>query len=102
MTYRLILSPGVHADIRSAIYWYGREDVGLSFRFLAATRATFRRMVQYPRAFQILRGSIRRALVRKFPYAVYFQIKGDEVIVQAILHQRRSEIVWFEGGNGAR
>lgn len=100
MTYHLILSPGVHADIRSAVRWYGREEIALSFRFIAATQATLRRIVQYPGAFQILRGTVRRALIRKFPYAIYFQIKGDRVVVSAILHQRRIETVWLDRGNG--
>jgi len=39
-------------------------------------------------------GELRRALCKKFPYAIYFYETEDDVIVLAVLHQRRNPIVW--------
>lgn len=36
-----------------------------------------------------LRSGIRRALVHRFPYAVYFAVEDDVVVVLAVLHASR-------------
>ncbi len=41
--------------------------------------------------------NIRRALLRRFPYAIYFVVRDESrVAVIAILHQRRNPRVWGE------
>jgi len=89
MSHRIILSPGARADIESAIRWYQREDINVSVRFEADTHAILRRIGQNPRAFPILRNTIRHAPMKRFPYSVYFEITGDAVFVRAVFHQRR-------------
>jgi len=89
MSHRIILSPGARADIKSAVRWYQREDIKLSLRFRVETQVTLRRIAQNPNSFPLLRGTIRRALMNKFPYSVYFSANTDEVLVRAVLHQRR-------------
>lgn len=42
--------------------------------------------------------SIRRALCKKFPYAVYFTRKNSDIIVLAVLHQRRQPTMWQNRG----
>src|SRR5689334_10207370 len=100
MSHRLILSPGARADIRSAIRWYQREDMNVSTRFAADTDAVLRRIGQNPRAFPIFRDAIRHAPMKRFPYSVYFEIRGNVVFVRAVFHQRRLNTYWLDRGNG--
>lgn len=101
MNYRIILSPDARAAIRSAARWYQREDISLAFRFVAATKATLDRVAQNPKAFMLVGPTIRRALIRKFPYAVYFTLTADFVFVRAVIHQRRRGSFWLDRGNGS-
>ena len=39
-------------------------------------------------------GETRRALVRRFPYAIYFRPVSDEVVVLAVMHGRRLPRRW--------
>jgi len=100
MSHRIILSPGARADIRSAIQWYQRKDVSVSVRFAADTDAILRRIAQSPRAFPIFRDTIRHAPMKRFPYSVYFEIRGDAVFVRAVFHQRRLDTHWTNRRNG--
>ena len=99
MKYRIIFSPDAKADISSAVRWYERKDPSLAFRFLLEMRAIKRRITKYPYTFPIIKGVIRRALLKRFPYYIYFSLNYELVSVIAVVHQRRADLV-TDGGNG--
>jgi plasmid stabilization system protein ParE len=94
MKIRVILSPDAKADIRSAIEWYHQADPNLASRFEKATFATLRQIRQFPYRFQIINGAIRQALLKRFPYAIYYSLRSNKLTVTAVLHQRRSDTIW--------
>ncbi len=75
--YRLIAEPRVDLDVAAAFDWYETEQAGLGREFLGELRAAYDRVADGPLKYQELRSGIRRALVRRFPYAVYFAAEGD-------------------------
>ncbi|PYV07770.1 MAG: hypothetical protein DMG07_27640 [Acidobacteria bacterium] len=70
--YRLVVEPRADLDVAATFDWYEKEQAGLGQEFLDELRATYNRVADGPLACQDLRSGIRRALVRCFPYAVYF------------------------------
>ena len=100
MKYRIVFSRGAKADISSAVQWYERKDPSLAFRFMLEMRAIKRRITRYPYTFPIFKGVIRRALLRKFPYYVYFSLNYELVFVIAVVHQRRADMPVVDGSNG--
>ncbi|MGH9479727.1 MAG: hypothetical protein ACRD1A_10885, partial [Terriglobales bacterium] len=42
-----------------------------------------------PRAFPTVHKNIRRAIMHRFPYAVFYGLDGATVIVLAVVHGRR-------------
>jgi plasmid stabilization system protein ParE len=66
------------------------ERSGLGTVFAAAVDATFTAHLQNPLAYPSVKGDTQRALVRRFPYAVYFRPLDNEIIVLAVMHGRRS------------
>jgi len=93
MKYRVILSPDAEAGIGSAVRWYQRTDPDVALRFLLETRATIKRIRQYPNSFPRISGVIRRAVLHRFPYSIFFALMKEFVIVMAIRHQRQSAIL---------
>ena len=91
MSYRIILSPDARADLRSAVRWYKQKEIDLSLRFRAQLQATLRDIVRLPHAFTLMDDGWRRALMRRFPYYVYFTFDGNTVVVNGIVHQRRGK-----------
>jgi plasmid stabilization system protein ParE len=51
-------------------------------------------MRQNPLGYQVLFREVRRALLRRFPYAVFFKNHEEVVIVIAVLHMRRDPDAW--------
>ena len=94
MKYRSVLSPGARADIRSAVRWYQRIDPNLAYRFAREAFATLRRIRKFPYQFPIIEGQTRRALLKRFPYSIFFILKKDGPFVIAVVHQRRSDKFW--------
>jgi plasmid stabilization system protein ParE len=82
------------ADIEAAFDWYQAEQPGLGLEFLDELRATYHRMVNSPLKYQELRSDIRRALMKRFPYAIYFAIQEQTIVVVAVLHTARDPAEW--------
>lgn len=92
--YRLVSEPRAELDIEATFQWYENELPGLGLEFLDELRSAYDRIVQGPLKYQDLRDGIRRALLRRFPYAVYFAVESDVVVVLAVLHAHRDPAEW--------
>ncbi len=73
--------------------WYAARQASLGQRFSEELGATAARIVERPIAFPRVRGEIRRAVLRRFPYAVYFRIDGTIIVVLAV-HGRQDPKRW--------
>jgi toxin ParE1/3/4 len=94
VTPRLVFRPEAEAELLDAQSWYEGERVGLGAIFAAAVETTFAAILRDPLAYPRVKGDTRRALVRRFPYAVYFRPVDDEIIVLAVMHGHRSPRQW--------
>lgn len=92
--HRLVAEPRADLEVAATFNWYEKEQVGLGREFLDELRATYDRVADAPLAYQDLRSGIRRALLRRFPYAVYFAVEGDVIVVLAVLHASRDPAEW--------
>jgi plasmid stabilization system protein ParE len=92
--YRLISEPLADLDVEAAFEWYENERPGLGLEFLDELRAAYSRIADGPLKYQHLRSGVRRALLKRFPYAVYFAIEGDIAVVVAVLHASRDPAEW--------
>ena len=99
MKYRIIFSPGAKTDISSALRWYELKDPSLAFRFMLEMRAIKQRIASNPYMFPA-KGVIRQAVLKRFPYYVYFYLKYELVFVIAVVHQRRDDFLVMDGSNG--
>jgi ParE toxin of type II toxin-antitoxin system, parDE len=71
MSLPIVFEPEVEADVDDAYQWYERQRRGLGEHFLAAVRATLDRIELNPELHAVAYREVRRALVRRFRYAVY-------------------------------
>jgi plasmid stabilization system protein ParE len=93
---RLLLKPEAQADLVEAFEWYEAQRVGLGSEFLAEVALVLERIEQMPEAHAIIRGQTHRAVVHRFPYAVFYVLDPDIIAVTAVLHGRRDPRRWQE------
>jgi plasmid stabilization system protein ParE len=70
------------------------EESGLGFEFLEELQAAYNRILDHPFGYQHIRSGIRRALTRRFPYAVLFSIEAETIVILAVLHTARDPAEW--------
>jgi toxin ParE1/3/4 len=85
--------PEALEDVIETQRWYASRESGLEQAFAEAIAAAVERIVSDPASFPCVHGPVRRLVVRRFPYAVYFQEAGDELLVLA-LHGRQDPRRW--------
>lgn len=89
----LRVRPEAEGDILDAAEWYEERGPGLGAEFVAEIDSVFGRIAQGPDRFRGWQGNVRVALSQRFPYAIYFMPEGDDVVILAVLHQRRDRTV---------
>jgi plasmid stabilization system protein ParE len=91
---RLVSRPDADADVEATFDWYEGELAGLGQQFLNELQVTYDRIAAGPAKYQRVANEVRRALLRRFPYAVYFAVDGEDVVVLAVLHAARDPFEW--------
>jgi plasmid stabilization system protein ParE len=94
MSYVLVFRPEVRAEISEAYRWYENQQSGLGDEFLDRISETLDRICQMPESYAVVYRDVRRAVVQRFPYAVYYRIVSSRVVVTAIFHGRRNPKAW--------
>lgn len=89
----VIFRPLADADAVDAKAWYAGRSPELAERFVDALAATVSLISDHPFAFQRVDAATRRAVVRRFPYAVYYRVTEEAVIVLAV-HGRQDPERW--------
>ena len=95
--YPVIFTLRARAELIDAQDWYENEAPGLGLHFRGAIDAVIERMSANPRQFPVVYKSIRRALLRRFPYALMFVMEAVETLtVIACFHGSRDPAHWRE------
>jgi toxin ParE1/3/4 len=84
--WQVSIRAAARTDLQKACDWYEGQCAGLGDEYLVAIAEVLERLEQNPEAFSFYHGKFRRALTRRFPYKVFFQIQGNTVIVFRVLH----------------
>src|SRR3569833_691187 len=86
MKWQVSIRAQARTDLRAAYDWYEGQCSGLGDEFMAAIAEVLLKMEQNPEAFPFYHRDFHRALTRRFPYIVFFQIHNDAVVVFRVLH----------------
>ena len=89
MTYTLRFLPEVEDDAIGGYGWYETKSPGLGEEFLRMFYACAGDLSRNSLLYRKVYGEIRRRLLRRFPYAIYFMVKGEHVIVTGLFHCAR-------------
>ncbi|MBV9644023.1 MAG: type II toxin-antitoxin system RelE/ParE family toxin [Verrucomicrobia bacterium] len=90
----VLFSEAARAELIEAQDWYEAQAPGLGQRFRAEIDTVVQRMADKPRQFPIVFKTLRRARAKKFPYAIFFLIESDSVLVIACFHASRDPRHW--------
>ena len=96
MTARLVVRRAAEADIAAAALWYEARASGLGAEFLRLVDVALAEVQRMPERFPVVHAQCRRALLRRFPYGIYFVPTAELISVVACMHERRDPRRWEE------
>jgi plasmid stabilization system protein ParE len=94
VTVEVRLRPEAEQDLAEAARWYEERRPGLGLEFLDEALATFSAIAERPLASAAVYGSLRRALLHRFPFGVFFLVDDDGAVVIGVLHGIRDPRRW--------
>jgi plasmid stabilization system protein ParE len=86
---RLRYTDQAKTDIESAFSWYEQQRRGLGFDFLGCVEVVIENIQQMPRLYATHHDQFRRALVRRFPFSIFYSFEQEEIIVHAVFDTRQ-------------
>ncbi len=92
----------VGRDLAGGYAWYNGQRDGLGEEFLGEVNATFDAVERFPEIFARVHGEVRRAVISRFPFAVFYRIEARRVVVLTVLHTARDPKLWPESRRTAR
>lgn len=94
MSFRLTIRPEAETDMAEQFGWYEARKKGLGYEFLAEVRTVLRQIEENPLRHAEAYRKTRRALVRRFPFKVFYLHDGQRVEVIGVIHARREPRYW--------
>ena len=87
-------TPEADAELTEARQWYSHHRKDLDLEFMQCIEEVLSRIQSNPRLFPVVYGGLRRAVVRRFPFAILYEVKAEEIQIIAVFHSRRNPDVW--------
>jgi plasmid stabilization system protein ParE len=94
MPVELVIAPEAESDIAEAYAWYERRRTGLGEEFLGSVDASLESIRRRPEMYPVVHEDYRRTLVRRFPYAVFYEWSESIVKIYAVFHASRDPEKW--------
>lgn len=82
------------AELAEAVAHYDSQEEGLASQFAEEVKRTIQRILQCPEAWSPISKRTRRCRTNKFPYGIIYQIRGEVVLIVAVMHLHREPRTW--------
>jgi len=82
-------------EIDAAFARYLQHSRSAAERFLEAVDDALTQIADAPDGFPVIRGRLRRVLLRRFPYAVYYKVYPTVISVVGVIHGHRHPHTWL-------
>jgi len=84
------ISKSASQDLLNGFYFYECQDKGLGVYFLDSLFSDIDSLVVYAGIHPVYFNKYYRLLSMRFPFAVYYRIKDDNILISAVLDCRRN------------
>jgi len=96
MTSAPILIPEAKADVADAYLWYEEQSLGLGMDFLRCVEAALLSIQRAPLIYPVVHDTYCRALVRRFPVAIFFEVddSANRCVIYSVFHFSQDPEKW--------
>jgi plasmid stabilization system protein ParE len=94
MAAKLLVAREAAQDIDEAYSWYETQRAGLGEEFLTCVDACLQAICRMPEMQEKVHEEYRRGLVRRFPFAIFYEYADGAVTVYCVFHTARDPAKW--------
>jgi plasmid stabilization system protein ParE len=94
VTLEVRLRPEAEQDLADAAAWYEEQRQGLGHEFLDEVLTMLASIAETPLMYPNVHRNTRRAVIRRFPFGVYFRVESAAIVVVAVMHGSRNPRRW--------
>ena len=87
-------TPEADAELTEARQWYSHHRKNLDLEFMECVESALSRIESTPYLFPVVYRDLRRAIVRRFPFAIFYEVSANEIQILAVFHLRRDPELW--------
>ena len=90
------LSDEAEVDFEKSYEFYFEDSSKVADTFFKRINLGFENIKQNPYSFPIAHKNVRKYVVKKFPFVIYYQILDKVIQVIALFHTSRNPEIWNE------
>lgn len=87
---RIEFHPSLSGELLEVRDYYESKSVGLGIEFVNEFERQVLKIASMPERWMIVQGNLRRSLMKRFPYVIFFRISQQDVIrITVVKHERK-------------
>ena len=86
--------PEAEIEFNKSIDYYEEIGSGLGYDLALEVYSTIKRSVEFPDAWTVFEGEIRRSLVKRFPYGILYSKEQKGIFIVAVMNLYRQPEYW--------
>src|SRR6476620_137015 len=91
MAFKIVIKPIVFSDAQEAVVYYEKKLPGLGMRFYTSFLSALNEIQLKPSTFSYIKKPVRRHLIKKFPYKIFYLIADDSIIFYRCFSRQKKQ-----------
>ena len=87
--YKIEISKFAFVEIEESKEYYNLQKENLGIDFKRDVYKVFNNILLHPKLYPIIKGDIRRCLLHRFPYSIFYVMRNQTIVVLSVAHQHR-------------
>lgn len=90
----LLYHPDAEVELIEAAQVYEEKVPGLGARFLDEFDTAILQIQEAPHRWRVVEDDLRRFIMNRFPYSIYYRIEGEDLRILVVKHHSRHPDYW--------
>ena len=86
--------PEASIELINSVDYYEKQQPKLGLKFLEEIYSSIHRIIEFPSSHPVYSNNTHKCITSKFPFAIIYQIRKNEIFIAAITHLSRKPGYW--------
>ena len=91
---RYSFHPEALEEYLNAVSYYAKISTQLAESFIKSVESGINNICEHPKTWLIVEDDVRRCLINRFPFGIYYCIEDNIIVIYAVMHMSRHPDYW--------